>query len=60
MEHADLLDLGEGLSVWVASLEDVIRSKENAERSLESERNRDALHVMMCKETVQARAKYGY
>ena len=60
MEHADLLDLGEGLSVWVASLEDVIRSKEDVERSLESDRSRDALHVMMCKETVQARAKYGF
>lgn len=60
MDNADLMDIGQDLAVWVASLEDVICSKENVERSLESERNRDALHVMMCKETVQARAKYGF
>ena len=60
MDQADLLNLGKGLSVRSASLEDVIRSKENVERSLESERNRDALHVMMCKETVAAKIKYGF
>ena len=60
MEQADVMDVGRGLAVWVASLEDVICSKENVERADESERSRDALHVMMCKETVAARTKYGF
>ena len=57
MENADSINFGQDLSVWVASLKDVICSKENVERSLGSERNRDALHVMMCKETLQAKEK---
>ena len=60
MRRADLLDLGEETgNVWVACLEDVIRSKETVTRSSESERARDALHVMMGKETIAAKVKYG-
>ena len=45
--RASLMDIGECLSVRVADIEHVIRSKETLGRRL------DALHVLMCKETLQ-------
>ena len=57
MESADLLDVSEDLSVWVAALEDVIRNKEAmtdmTERPRHS-RTMDSLHVLMGKETLAA------
>ena len=50
-QQANRLDLGKGLAVWAAALEDVIRSKEALGRSL------DGAHVLMCRETM--RAQYG-
>ena len=62
MENADCFDVAEGLSVPVASLEDVIRSKETmtdmTERPRHS-RTMDSLHVLMGKETLALRKKYG-
>lgn len=59
--NADCLEVDEGLVVWVASLEDVIRSKEAmsdmAERSSHS-RTMDGLHVLMGNETLKLRKKY--
>ena len=64
MERADLMDLGDGLSVWVASLEDVIRSKETVGNLIVGEkpysRMMDGVHVLMCKETLAAKVKYGF
>lgn len=47
MGKAEEMDLGEGLWVWVADLEDVIRSKQTLGRSL------DGVHVLMCQETIR-------
>ena len=58
MQHADLMDLGDGLAVYVAAMEDVIRSKTTVVRARQL--NMDKVHVLMCKETIQAKAKYGY
>lgn len=61
MMNADRLEVSEGLVVWVASLEDVIRSKEAMTdmpgRSTHS-RTMDNLHVLMSKETLALRKKY--
>lgn len=56
---ASLVDLGEGMVVWVASLDHIIRSKEAVSRPSDFYRNRDSLHVLMCKEALGAQAKYG-
>lgn len=56
------LEVAEGLVVSVASLEDVIRSKEamrNMPGRSSHSRTMDGLHVMMCKETLALRKKYG-
>ncbi len=61
MSNADLFEVGESLSVWVASMEDVICSKEAAARLPDRpshSRTMDGLHVLMCKETLINRAKY--
>ena len=61
MGEADHFDVEEGLFVWVASLEDVIRSKEAASRLPDRPshcRTMDGLHVLMCKETLMNRTKY--
>jgi hypothetical protein len=59
--NADRLEVAEGLLVWVASLEDVIRSKE-AMRDMpgrsRSSLTMDGLHVLMGKETLMLRKKY--
>lgn len=52
MREATRLDLGEGLVVWTAALENVIRSKEALGRSL------DGVHVLMCRETIRAQRNY--
>lgn len=53
MGNAEDMNLGGGLSVWVAALEDVIRSKQTLGRSL------DGVHVLMCQETIRAKEEYG-
>ena len=61
IENADLLDVAEGLSVPVASLEDVIRSKEamsDMSQRPRHSRTMDKLHVLMGKETLALRKKY--
>ena len=62
MENADLLDVADGLSVPVASLEDVIRSKEAVGALLVGtppySRMMDGVHVLMCKEVLALRKKY--
>ena len=50
-QQANRLDLGKGLAVWTAALEDVIRSKEALGRSL------DGVHVLMCRETMRVQNK---
>lgn len=60
--NADPLEVAEGLVVPVASLEDVIRSKEamkNMPGRPDHSRTMDGLHVMMGKETLALRNKYG-
>jgi len=61
MLNADRLEVDEGLVVWVASLEEVIRSKEAMTdmtgRSSHS-RTMDRLHVLMGKETLILKEKY--
>lgn len=61
MLNAERLEVGEGLVVWVASLDDVIRSKETMSdmpgRSSHS-RTMDRLHVLMGKETLTLKEKY--
>ena len=60
--NSDALDVAEGLSVSVAALEDVIRSKETVGDLIAGEmpygRMMDGVHVLMCKETLAARKKY--
>lgn len=51
--RSSLMDLGEGLSVRVADMEHVIRSKEALGR-----RN-DAVHVLMCREVLEVKRRYG-
>ena len=58
-ERADLMELTNSLSVWVAALEDVIRSKETVQRSRPIDRTLDTLHVLMRKETLRAKKRYG-
>ena len=61
MVCADRLTVADDLSIWVASLEDVTRSKEAAselEQRPAYNRTMDKLHVLMCKETLAARTKY--
>ena len=61
MVNADRLEVDEGLVVWVASLEDVIRSKEamrNMTGRSSHSRTMDNLHVLMGKETLALRKKY--
>ena len=50
-DRASLMDVGEGLSVWVADMEHVIRSKKTVGRRL------DAVHVLMCRETLGMKTK---
>ena len=61
MENADLLDVSSEMSVWVASMEDVIRSKEAVgaliTRRPPYNRMMDGVHILMCKETLAARKK---
>ena len=63
MGNADLLDLADGLSVWVATLEDVICSKETVGELIVGTppygRMMDGVHVLMCKETLALEEKYG-
>ena len=60
MENADLLDVSDDLSVWVAALEDVVRNKEAMSNMTERPRHShtmDSLHVLMGKETLAAKKK---
>ena len=62
MKRADLMDIGRGLEIRVASLQDVIRSKEMVGGLIVGEtpysRKIDELHVLMCRETLNVKAKY--
>ena len=66
MESADLLDVRQGLSVWVASIEDVIVSKETVgalytdRERIPSPRMMDAVHVLMCRETLDDMREYAH
>ena len=63
MRHADLLNVGCEQEVRVASLRDVVRSKEAVGDLIVGDapysRMVDGLHVLMCRETLNAKAKYG-
>ena len=61
MVGADLLEVADGLSVQVASLEDVICSKEVVSDTPERPRHNrtmDRLHILMGKETLTIKEKY--
>ena len=64
MRDADLLDVGEGLSVWVAAIKDVAVSKETVgdlytdRRLIPYPRMMDGVHVLMCRETLDDIEKY--
>ena len=63
IEKADFFDVAEGLSVPVASLKDVIRSKEAVGALVVGtppySRMMDGVHVLMGEETLTLRKKYG-
>ncbi|MDE0232117.1 MAG: hypothetical protein OXI56_09315 [bacterium] len=60
---ADFWEVADGLSVWVAAMEDVICSKEAVGELIVGTppygRMMDGVHVLMCKETLALRKKYG-